>query len=239
MASTNSPSARTEPLVTTGWKRVAWPQLRMAPLGMSVTSLPAPMQKMSQDILKRANRIAGRHDLLKGMNGKTHFQMRDQIPTVLTVSPWSSEKTPLWEAALQEMVTSLTELTRAASIRDGDIHVEIIALELNKTIYYTCIDDPHLSATWDSVRPKVYKCLESFQATKGNMSTIALQRYGVLPDLKANPATISIGVEYDSDETGWHEVMADIRNMLQGEEGWGHVKVHMEHNVNWAGPLFD
>ncbi|KAG5759067.1 hypothetical protein H9Q72_012811 [Fusarium xylarioides] len=207
---------------------------------MSVTSLPTPMQKMSKDILKRANIIAGRHELLKGMDGITHFQMRGQIPTVLVVSPWSSEKTPIWEAALKEMDMSLTELTRASSICDGDIHVEIIAPELNKTIYYTCVNDPHLSATWDSVRPKVYKCLESFQATKGNMSTIALHRYGVLPELAANPATVYIGVDYRSDETGWNEVIADIKKMLQGEEGWGHVNVHMEHNENWGmGDVFD
>nr|RBQ97630.1 hypothetical protein FVER53263_00135 [Fusarium verticillioides] len=194
---------------------------------------------MSQAILQRANTIAGKHGLLKGMDGITHFQMRGQIPTVVVVSPWSSEKTPIWEAALKEMVKSLTELTRASSISDGAIHVEIIAPELTKTIYYTCVNDPHLSATWDSVRPKVRKCLDSFQATKGNWNTIALHRYGVLPDLKANPATIYISVDDDSDETGWNEVIADIKKMLEGEEGWGHLNVHMEHNENWAGPLFD
>ncbi|KAF5984628.1 hypothetical protein FCOIX_2517 [Fusarium coicis] len=240
MASTIPTSTSTEPRVITGWKRVAWPALRKQPLELPVTSLPAPMKKISQDILQRANTIAGRHGLLKGMDGVTHFQMRGQIPTVLVVSPWSSENTHIWEAALKEMVTSLTELTRASAIHDGDIHIEIIAPELTKTIYYTCIDDPHFSATWDSVRPKVRKCLESFQATKGYTNTLGLLRYGVLPDLKANPATIYISVDNDSDETGWDEVIADIKKMLQGEEGWGHVNVHMEHNENWGmGNVFD
>ncbi|EWG35956.1 hypothetical protein FVEG_00135 [Fusarium verticillioides 7600] len=239
MASPITTSTSSKTRVITGWKRVAWPVLRRQPLEMSVTSLPPPTKKMSQAILQRANTIAGKHGLLKGLDGITHFQMRGQIPTVVVVSPWSSEKTPIWEAALKEMVKSLTELTRASSISDGAIHFEIIAPELTKTIYYTCVNDPHLSATWDSVRPKVRKCLESFQATKRNWNTIALHRYGVLPDLEANPDTIYISVDDDSDETDWNEVIADIKKMLQGEEGWGHVNVHMEHNENWAGPLFD
>ncbi|KAI1023550.1 hypothetical protein LB503_000037 [Fusarium chuoi] len=242
MASTDSASDSTEPRVITGWKRVAWPILRTLPLEKSAASLPTPMQQISQDVLKIGHETAQKQGLFSSfedMKDGIHFERRSWRPTLLIVAPWSSEKTPIWEAALKEMVMSLMELTSASSIRDGDIHVEIIAPELTQTIYYTCINDPHLSATWDSVCSKVYKCLESFQATKGHMSTIALQRYGVLPDLEANPATIYISVHYDSDETGWHEVIADIRNMLQGEEGWGHVKVHIEHNANWAGGFFN
>ncbi|KAF5254515.1 hypothetical protein FANTH_773 [Fusarium anthophilum] len=237
MTSTDSPSASTEPCVITGWKRVAWPELRTLPLDMSVASLPAPMQQISQAILKSAHEIVKKHDLvpsLEDMDDQIHFEMRKGKLSLLIVAPWSSEKTPVWEAALKEMVTSLTELTKASSIREGEIHAEIIAPELNQTIYYTCINDPHLSATWDSVCSKVYKCLESFQATRHRMSSIALQRYGVLPELEANPATIYIGVDYYSDETGWNEVIADIKNMLQGEEGWSDLNVHMEHNVNYG-----
>ncbi|KAF5584118.1 hypothetical protein FPCIR_8746 [Fusarium pseudocircinatum] len=243
MAPPNSTSSSTEPCVITGWKRVAWPELRAAPLDMSVTSLSGPMLEISRDILEIAHKVAKRQDILsslKDRDDRIHFELRDGIATLLIVAPWSSEKTTIWETALREMVRSLKELTKATSlIRDGDIHAEIIAPELNQTIYYTCNNDPHLSATWDSVRPKVYKCLESFQSTRHRMSSIALQRYGVLPELEANPATIYIGVDYRSDETGWNEVVTDIKNMLQGEEGWGNVNVHMEHNENWAGPLFD
>ncbi|EWY92311.1 hypothetical protein FOYG_05887 [Fusarium oxysporum NRRL 32931] len=242
MASTSSTLASTEPRVITGWKRVAWPELRILPLKTSAASLPAPMQQISQDILKSAHIIAKKHDLLslEDMDDQIHFEMRNRIPTLLILAPWSSEKTHIWEQAVQEMVMSLAELSKESSISEGDIHVEIIAPELQQTIYYTSINDPHISATWDSVRPKVYGCLQSFQATRGHMSTIALQRYGVLPHLEANPATIYIGVEHGSDETGWHEVIADIKNMLQGETGWGHVQVHMEHNENWGmGMLFD
>ncbi|KAG4272986.1 hypothetical protein FPRO04_10066 [Fusarium proliferatum] len=242
MASTDSASESTESRVITGWKRVAWPILRTLPLEKSAANLPAPMKQISEDVLKIGHETAKKHHLFSSfedMKDGVHFERRSWRPTLLIVAPWSSEKTPIWEAALKEMVKSLTELIKASSIRDGDIAVEIIAPELTQTIYYTFINDPHLSATWDSVSSKVHDCLESFQATKGHMSTIAFQRYGVLPDLEANPATIYISVHYASDETGWHEVIADIKKMLQCEEGWGHVNVHMEHNQNWAGGFFD
>ncbi|KAI1061164.1 hypothetical protein LB506_011650 [Fusarium annulatum] len=215
MASTDSASDSTESRVITGWKRVAWPILRTLPLEKSASSLPAPMQQISEDVLKIGHETAQKHHLFSSfedMKDGIHFERRSWRPTLLI----------------------------ASSIRDGDIAVEIIAPELTQTIYYTGIDDSHLSATWDSVRPKVYECLESFQATKGHMSTIGLFRHGVLPALEANPNTVYVSVDYDSDETGWHGVIADIKKMLQGEEGWGDVKVHMEHSENWArAALFD
>ncbi|KAF4946528.1 hypothetical protein FGADI_11166 [Fusarium gaditjirri] len=241
MASTSSTPASTEPRVITGWKRVAWPKLRTLPLEMSVASLPAPMQQVSQDILKSAHTIAKKHQLLspEDTDAQIRFEMRKRIPTLLIVAPWSSEKTPIWEAAVQDMAMSLAELTKASMISEGDIHIEIIAPELTQTIYYTWPDDRSLCRNWDSVSVKVYNCLQSFEVTKGYMSTISFQHYGVLPDLKANPLTIYIGVDNRSDETGWHEVIADIRNILQGEVGWGHVQIHMEHNENWGSGVFD
>ncbi|KAF5628923.1 hypothetical protein F52700_8016 [Fusarium sp. NRRL 52700] len=124
MASTTASSATTEPRVITGWKRVAWPKLQRLPLETSDTSLPDPMQQISQDVLKSAHIIATNHDLLcpEDIDDHIHFEMRDRIPKLLITAPWSSEKTLIWEAALKEMVTSLKELTKATSIRGGDIH---------------------------------------------------------------------------------------------------------------------
>ncbi|SCV33530.1 uncharacterized protein FFB14_04560 [Fusarium fujikuroi] len=121
MASTDSASDSTESRVITGWKRVAWPILRTLPLDKSAASLPAPMQQISEDVLKIGHESAQKHHLFSSFE----------------------------------------------DMKDG-IHFE------------------------------------------------------------------------RRNETGWHEVIADIRTMLQGEEGWGHVKVHMEHSENWAGAaLFD
>ncbi|EMT72962.1 hypothetical protein FOC4_g10000397 [Fusarium odoratissimum] len=155
--------------------------------------------------------------------------MRSGTPTLLIVAPWSSEKTPIWEKAVQEMIVSLAELSKASSIREGDIHVEIITMELEGPIYLNA----SLQGTWDWVRAEVHDCPQSFQATKDCLTLLALFHCGVIPDPKDNPLTIHISVDSDSDETGWHEVVADIKNMLQGVEGWGHVQVHIEHNEGW------
>jgi hypothetical protein len=164
--------------------------------------------------------------------------MRSGIPTLLVVAPWSSEKIPIWEKTVQEMVMILAELSKSSSIREGDIHVETTAPELEQRVYWDVSSDPSLNGTWDWVRPKVQDCLQSFQATRDRLTTIPLFQYGVFPDRQDNPLTIYISVDFGSDETGWYEVIADIKNMLQGVAAWGHVQVHMEHNQGWQ-PFFD
>ncbi|KAG7421709.1 hypothetical protein DER46DRAFT_566982 [Fusarium sp. MPI-SDFR-AT-0072] len=129
------------------------------------------------------------------------------------------------------MIVSLAELPKAFSISEGDIHVEIIIPELQQTIYFGAPNDASLHGNWDWVRAKVHDCLQS-------LTLIALFQYGAIPDSQDNPLTIYISLDFDSDETGWHEVVADLKNMLRGVEGWGHVQVHMEHNEGWQ-PLFE
>ncbi|KAM0080142.1 hypothetical protein ACKRZS_007645 [Fusarium odoratissimum] len=90
-----------------------------------------------QQILQNAHTIAKKHKVLsiQDMDDQIHFKMRSGTPTLLIVAPWSSEKTPIWEKAVQEMIVSLAELSKASSISEGDIHVEIITMELEGPIY--------------------------------------------------------------------------------------------------------
>ncbi|KAJ4125826.1 hypothetical protein NW765_001600 [Fusarium oxysporum] len=164
--------------------------------------------------------------------------MRSGTPTLLVVAPWSSEKTPTWEKAVQEMIVSLAELFKASYISEGDIHVEIVTPEFEQTVYFVAPNDASLHGNWDWVRAKVHDFLQSFQATRDRLTLLTLFQYGVVPDPQDNPLIIYISVDFGSDETGWHEVVADIKNMLQGVEGWGHVQVHMEHNEGWK-PVLD
>ncbi|KAM5526221.1 hypothetical protein FOXYSP1_02265 [Fusarium oxysporum f. sp. phaseoli] len=198
------------------------------------------MQQISQGILQNAHTIAKKHKLLyiKDIDDQIYFKMRSGTPTLLVVAPWSSEKTPIWEKAVQEMIVSLAELSKASSISEGDIHVEIITPELQQTIYFSASNDASLHGNWDWVRAKVHDCLQSFQATRDRLTLIALFQYGVIPDPKDNPLTIYISADFDLDETCWHEGVVDIKNMLQGVEGWGYVQVHMGHNEGWQ-DLFD
>ncbi|KAM0547263.1 hypothetical protein ACHAPJ_010525 [Fusarium lateritium] len=246
MASIPLTSTNSEPRVISGWKRVAWPELRILPLKLLPEDLPVRIQQASQDILRNAHIIVEKHNLLPNGDEEKHVNlgMRQKepygatIPSLVVVAPWSPEITPVWEEAVHEMAVFLTEFSKTSGIGQGEIHVEIIAPELQQTMYYTSIDEPGLSLeTWDKVCHKVYDCLESFDTTKGKMSTIALWKYGVLPDRQANPPTIYISVFDDSDETGWYEVIAAMKSMLEGV-GWNHVQIHMEHNEGWN-ELFD
>ncbi|KAH7219579.1 hypothetical protein DER44DRAFT_739721 [Fusarium oxysporum] len=152
-----------------------------------------------QHILQNAHTIAKKHKVLsiQDMDDQIHFKMRSGTPTLLIVAPWSSEKTPIWEKAVQEMI-----------------------------------------GTWDWVRAEVHDCPQSFQATKDCLTLLALFHYGVIPDPKDNPLTIHILVDSDSDETGWHEVVADIKNMLQGVEGWGHIQIQANVAEAYASQSF-
>uniref|UniRef100_A0A0D2XBT1 Uncharacterized protein n=1 Tax=Fusarium oxysporum (strain Fo5176) TaxID=660025 RepID=A0A0D2XBT1_FUSOF len=103
--------------------------------------------------------------------------MRSGTPTLLVVAPWSSEKTPTWEKAMQEMIVSLAELFKASYISEGDIHVEIVTPEFEQTVYFVAPNDASLHGNWDW--------------------------YGVIPDPQDNPLIIYISVDFGSDETGW------------------------------------
>ncbi|KAF4958972.1 hypothetical protein FSARC_10875 [Fusarium sarcochroum] len=245
MASPPSTSTNSELRGISGWKRVAWPELRILPLKVTSEALPVHIQQVLKDILRAARVIVEKHGFLPKGDEEIHVNlgMRRQepygprIPTVVVVAPWSPEIKPVWEKAVHEMAVFLTEFSKTSSISQGDIHVEIIAPELKQPIYYTSIDEPDRYEAWDKVRGKVHDCLESFEATKGRLSTIALWKYGVLSDGQANPPTIYISVFNESDETGWYEVIAAIKNMLEGV-GWNHVQIHMEHNEGWQ-EIFD
>ncbi|EXK49705.1 hypothetical protein FOXG_01353 [Fusarium oxysporum f. sp. lycopersici 4287] len=129
--------------------------------------------------------------------------MRSGTPTLLVVAPWSSEKTPTWEKAMQEMIVSLAELFKASYISEGDIHVEIVTPEFEQTVYFVAPNDASLHGNWDWVRAKVHDFLQSFQATRDRLTLLALFQYGVIPDPQDNPLIIYISVDFGSDETGW------------------------------------
>ncbi|KAF4334902.1 hypothetical protein FBEOM_11262 [Fusarium beomiforme] len=137
------------------------------------------------------------------------------IPTLRIVAAWAPEKKQVWEKAVQEMAVILLD---DFDLKEGDVHVEIIATELEQTgTYYGWLDDPSFGNDWDLVRAKIHECLDSFEATRNHLTCLAFEGYGVVPDNQANPPTICITVDFGSDETGWPEVITEIEKMLQGE----------------------
>lgn len=241
---TPSTSGESEPsvLVACGWKRVAWPTLRPLPLETSsVLKLPIGIQEVSQVIIQKARDMVQKYNLLfededdeNDFNLEMRQQRRDSataIPTLIINAPWSREMQHAWVEAVQELVIFLRDLSRNSGNRDHDIHVEIIAPELQQTTYYDDVSEPFLLGAWDSVMDMVYKRLQLFEATKDHMTTIALEKYGVDPDRRSNPPTIYISVDYSSDETQWLVILTDIKSTIDSV-GWNHVQVHIEHNLN-------
>lgn len=241
---TPSTSGESEPCVVAvcGWKRVAWPTLRPLPLKTSfVERLPIGIQEVSQAITRQARAMIQKHNLLfEDDENEVNLNMLQQpddsttaIPTLMISAPWSHEMQGAWVEVVQELVIFLRELLRNSGNKDRDIHVEIIAPELQQTIYYGDVSEPFLLGSWDTVMDMVYKRLQSFEATKDHMTTIALEKYGVDPDRRSNPPTVYISVDHDSDETQWPVILTDIKSTIDAV-GWNHVQVHIEHNLNMS-----
>ncbi|KAF5568041.1 dihydrolipoyl dehydrogenase [Fusarium phyllophilum] len=212
--------------VISGFKRVAWPELRRLPLITSAGKLPAGVEQVRQDIEREAVSITKKHGLQfedEEEQSSPQMEMRGVsekpstgLPTILIFAPWPTEKQRDWEAAAQEMAIFLADLSRVCSFSGTDIHVEIMAPELVQRTYYTNIDDP------------------VFQKQLKATSHASLQKYGTNYLLENNPPTVYISVSHDSDETQWHEVVTEVKKTLDAA-GWSDVQVHIEHNEGMVG----
>ncbi|KAF5669311.1 hypothetical protein FDENT_11579 [Fusarium denticulatum] len=226
-------------LVHVGWKRVAWPELRIQRLETSRERLPSSIESLRADIRNHAYTLLRKYNLLyrdeDGDINEVLLEMRQQHlepgtaqPTIIIIARWSSDKTVAFRNLAQEMVAWLAEWTSNVSHR---INVEITAPENVQTIYYGAVGDRALSKAWDSTRKSIRTLLDSLQNTRGSLTCLALHKYGVNPDINANPPTVYISMDHCSDESGWHYVATCVKRLLD-KQGWNHVQVHIEHNLN-------
>ncbi|KAF5624764.1 hypothetical protein F25303_11479 [Fusarium sp. NRRL 25303] len=228
-----------EPRVISGFKWVAWPELRRLPLKISSDRLPAGIKQVGLDIEPEANRIIKEHGLqfedegdrcdpqmeMRGVPGKSGTS----LPTILILAPWSTEKKRDWGRAAQEMAMFLADLSRVCSFGETDIHVEIMAPELVQPTHYTNIDDPVYQSAWEYLSSTILSRLQSLTATQGHITCLSLQKYGTDDCVQDNPPTVYISVDHDSDETQWPEVVTEVKRTLDAAE-WDDVQVHIEHN---------
>ncbi|KAF5707144.1 hypothetical protein FGLOB1_7095 [Fusarium globosum] len=233
-----------EPRIISGFKRVAWPELRRLPLITPSDRLPAGIKQVGLDIEREANSIIKRHGLqfedeedrcdpqmeMRGVPGESGTS----LPTILILAPWSAEKQHDWERAAQEMAMFLAGLSRVCSFGETDIHVEIMAPELVQTTHYANIDDPVYQSAWECLSSTIFNRLQSLRATQGHVTCLSLQKYGTDDYAEANPPTIYISVDHDSDETQWPDVVTEVQRTLDAAE-WDDVQVHIEHNQGMVG----
>lgn len=130
------------------------------------------------------------------------------------------------ETAVREVALTLYHMLKDSYVAYDSIHIDMQGSEHGRTIYYRPVDDrDDICDSWDDVRALVHQRLEAFKATERSMLAICLLYY-------CGSITIYIAVDYSSDETGWLEVIADIKaNIDRYKRGWTDVQVHVEHNA--------
>ncbi|WXC48389.1 hypothetical protein QX201_008102 [Fusarium graminearum] len=233
------PPKQEDPVITvvSARYRAAWPELRPLPLvWASDPTWPFPLlQQRRYEIQKTVGEILDRLQIDDGKDDITEIWLENQymasqpdtcVPTIAIYSSWSENKQGLWETAVREVALTLYHMLKDSYVAYDSIHIDMQGSEHGRTIYYRPVDDrDDICDSWDDVRALVHQRLEAFKATERSMLAICLLYY-------CGSITIYIAVDYSSDETGWLEVIADIKaNIDRYKRGWTDVQVHVEHNA--------
>ncbi|KAG8668513.1 hypothetical protein FPOAC2_07801 [Fusarium poae] len=237
-----SPS-QSDPVITviSARYRAAWPELRPLPLvWASDPTWPFPLlEERRCEIEKTVAGIVCRLGIEYEEDGDAEVWLENQymasqpdtcVPTICIYSSWSVDKQGLWETAVREIALELYHMFKDSDVAYDSIHIDMQSPELGQTIYYEPVTNSDLCDSWDDIRALVNQMLEAFTATRRSMVTIGLFQYGSRRG--GSPITIYIAVDYSSDETGWLEVIADIKaNIKKHKQGWTDVQVHIEHHA--------
>ncbi|EXK82531.1 hypothetical protein FOQG_13101 [Fusarium oxysporum f. sp. raphani 54005] len=226
--------------VSVGWKRVSWPALEVLPCRTSHKRLPYGLVDLKHDIEEKGLDILKEfHLLYRNSSGRIANEVRLEMrgkpgsttarPTVIMLADWSTEKSDSFTRAAQRMAAYLDVFSR---IIMSPIYVEIVSRDLIKTKYYGPVNEPALSRTWDTVSDLIYERLQSLPTTRGYLTCLALQKFGVNHLINTNPATVYISMDHRSDETSWYGVVSAVKDVLDRIAGWEHVQIHIEHNLN-------
>ncbi|UZP40732.1 hypothetical protein NXS19_008548 [Fusarium pseudograminearum] len=233
------PPKQEDPVITviSARYRAAWPELRPLPLvwasdpPWSTPLLQQRRYEIEETVIEILERLGLEFD--DGNAAEVWFanqHMASQpdtcVPTIVIYSSWSENKQTLWETVVREVALVLYHMFKGSEVAYDSIHIDMQSPELGGTIYYEPVNDcDDLCDSWDDVRALVHQRLEAFKATERSMVAICLLHY-------RESITIYIAVDYSSDETGWLEVIADIKaNMDRYKRGWTDVQVHIQHNA--------
>ncbi|ENH71052.1 hypothetical protein FOC1_g10008424 [Fusarium oxysporum f. sp. cubense race 1] len=180
--------------------RAAWPSLPRLPLDVSRTQLPSSIHDRQGEIFHRVERILQKNNI-SGPETEIELVVRQMNPTVLIKSPWKKDS------------------------KTKGLHVEMIAPQNYETVYIGVVEE---DVPWDDIRAVAKRHLDSSDATRNYLSTLALTRRGFSKP-EENPITVYIGCLEDSDETKWDGIIDGIESEFC-ERGWMDIVVHIEHN---------
>lgn len=160
-------------------------------------------------------------------------------PTVRVILNTFSSDRDSMSKAVTDIATFANALIEADTTATP-FRVDFIEKRLILPITYGPVQNrPDIFQCWDQVRALVAECLEGNRATKGHMTSISLFHYGPDRIYTANPITIFITVDIDSDEVGWSSVVESIGSTLQVSY-LPRFDVHIEHNnIFLSAPPFE
>ncbi|KAJ9420313.1 hypothetical protein QL093DRAFT_2328714 [Fusarium oxysporum] len=202
--------------------RAAWPSLPRLPLDVSRTQLPSSIHDRQGEIFDRVEKILQKNNI-SGPETEIELVVRRMNPTVLIKSPWKKDSKTKWAQTVEQIVDVMKKHFQSA-IHSG-LHVEMIAPQNYETVYIGVVEE---DVPWDDIRAVAKRHLDSSDATRNYLSTLALTRRGFSKP-EENPITVYIGCLEDSDETKWDGIIDGIESEFR-ERGWMDIVVHIEHN---------
>jgi hypothetical protein len=158
----------------------------------------------------------------------------DTLPAIFIVADeWTIDSPRLWQSVVEEVKKyvdgSVVETPEAKNV---DISVEMVAENLVREKYLSLLDNdatyPYVKEAWPCIKERIFGILESFSATVGHMTAIALFKLGP-GRCNNNPKTVYISVGYESPESGWPPVVEKMQSFL--DEFKLGLRAHMEHNI--------
>ncbi|KAL6912826.1 hypothetical protein FSST1_010586 [Fusarium sambucinum] len=244
-----SPS-QSDPVITviSARYRAAWPVLRPLPLEWSRKQTLPFLEERRYEIEMSVRAILCRHGIefddddeeaeVSLVNQQMASQLGTSVPTIVIYSSWSIDKQDLWETAVREIALELYHMFKDSDVAYDSIHIDMQSPELGQRIGHQPVTNIDLCDSWDDIRALVNQRLEAFTATKRSMVAIGLFPYSYYVGswqyggwIWENLFTIYIAVDYSSDETGWLEVVADIKTNIRHKRGWADVQIHIQHHA--------
>ncbi|KAK3350196.1 hypothetical protein B0T25DRAFT_550012 [Lasiosphaeria hispida] len=155
-------------------------------------------------------------------------------PAVLIVAKWTEASPPIWDKIVKQTKKFVDMSTRAVSLEDVEVSVEMVAEELTLAKYLTPIPSSELtkkfSEDWPYIAEKCLDILDSYPSTKSRVTCLALFKLGFSQNFDENPSTVYISVDYESEESKWVPVIGEIQQLLHRYPY--KLSVHMEHNTS-------
>jgi hypothetical protein len=154
--------------------------------------------------------------------------------TVLAIADWDEkESPPKWQAAAVEIKIAVDDMLLDRIPPGPDIDVELMRTSELRYRHIHAVDEELYQAYRDNVDPKVSDAIRSVPGAYEHLVYYGVDRLGFSKDdPAANPNTLVIGVDLESDEACWPAMLAAVRTCL--EDFPFHIEVLIWRVKQWG-----